>query len=82
MKKRTGIAMQGVGMIGILIGGSGLDGSTPAAAAAVVAASLLILIAGDAVHKVCENEKEEKAKRQDAMFRTWVTDTDLIQIKK
>ena len=77
MKKRTGIAMQGIGMIGVLIGGAGLDSTTPAAAVAVIIVSLLLLMIGESLHNIEVKKKREKIKRQNTMFRTWLKDTKM-----
>lgn len=67
-----------VGIIGFLIGGSGLDGPTFASSAILTAASFMIATVGYKIYKIPERGERNKtseeinARPKEATFSMWV----------
>lgn len=75
--KRVGMILIGIGCIGFLIGGSGLDGPTFALSAILTAASFASAAAGYKIYKISERgeinkESEEiNTRTKEATFDMW-----------
>lgn len=76
--KRVGMVLIGIGCIGFLIGGSGLDGPTFVSSAILAAASFAIAAVGYKIYKISERGERNKeseeinTRTQEATFSMWV----------
>lgn len=76
--KRVGMILFGIGCIGLLIGGSGLDGPTFASSEILTAASFASATVGYKIYKISERGERNKASEEintrpkEATFSMWI----------